>query len=296
MAPTHRPRWWPRRASGYSWPHPRAARSRDYDRLGRESERRLALWQVRYPSALRRLPMVLAAARAEWARAAQTSASVLRELAGTPDEVLPWSELGAAVSPSPDAPTCSARVAPNVLRFRPNYARLAGAWLLVCAIRHPFKTIWVLLVLAGWFHALIVRRGVVHVVLPSSGGAAGKHVATLMRQQLWATLAFTSLFALWLVGCAWWLAGVVLTPLCACLVHAALCRSPERGKEAMLEELRHRLRRALHDKEVDADEIETGEPDGGGAPPVRDDEMSRRVEQIRNKYRPPGGTRKDVRD
>ena len=42
MAPTHRPRWWPRRASGYSWPHPRAARSRDYDRLGRESERRLA--------------------------------------------------------------------------------------------------------------------------------------------------------------------------------------------------------------------------------------------------------------
>ena len=53
----------------------------------------------------------------------------------------------------------------NLLCYRANYAQIVVAWCLVCVVRHPLRVVWLLLLAAGWFHVLLVRRSVLNIPL-----------------------------------------------------------------------------------------------------------------------------------
>ena len=71
----------------------------------------------------------------------------------------------------------------NVLHWRANYLNVAAWWIAVCAVRAPFRAFWLALVLLGCFHALVVRRGVLHVRLPNGAAPGWPERPYPLRQQ-----------------------------------------------------------------------------------------------------------------
>eukprot|EP00966_Prymnesium_polylepis_P161986 3743669-Prymnesium_polylepis.1 len=106
-----------------------------------------------------------------------------------------------------------------------------------------------------------------------------------MGSRLLGALGASSVVALSVLGCLWHTLGLLLVPLAVVLLHAAVRRPPTSGDTLELAvELRQRVVRALRGEHAESDELEAGGP-GDSPPPVRDAEMAKRVEQIRNKYR-----------
>ena len=231
----------------------------------------------------------------EWARAAHEALAALVVLGGSVEEVVPWGETVAQIDFSTDTSVLRTSIPANLLRYRANYSRVCAAWLLVCAVRHPFKSVYLVAVLAGWFHALLVRRGVVHIRAPAAVKALEGRQLTLMGRQLMGALGAFSLVLLVAFGCLWHALGLVLFPLGLAAAHAAVRRPLSSGDELeQAAELRQRVLRALRGKHVESEELEAGasvldDP----PPPVRDAEMQRRVEAIRAKYR--WGNRRDTK-
>ena len=176
-----------------------------------------------------------------------------------------------------------ARVARNILYFRASYAQALAVWWLICAARNPARMVVLLCVGVLWFHATVVRRGVVHFPRPGGG------VHTLMGQRLLAALGGVSLLLLLLLGGLGLVLLLAVAP-CVLALHAA-ARSPPLTSEwqPLAAELRLAVHAAFHDdKESEPDELEGGLRDAAPAPPpLRDPDVARRVEQIRQKYRPP---------
>mmetsp|Transcript_60895 Transcript_60895/g.135683 ORF Transcript_60895/g.135683 Transcript_60895/m.135683 type:complete len:235 (-) Transcript_60895:160-864(-) len=222
----------------------------------------------------------------EWVRAGQKTAAAAVVIAGSVHEVQPWAELMTQLEPSAGVSTMYPRAVTNLLHFRGNYSRLCALWLLIMAVRHPISSICLALVLVGWFHALLVRRGVVHLSAPRGIKVLEGRQVTLMGTQLLAALSVASLLALIAMRCLWFSIGLLVTPVGVCVLHAALRRPAVAGGSGeLVMELRHQLQRSLHVKQADSDQMEQGSTDL--PPPVRDAEMAKRVQEIRQKYRPP---------
>ncbi|KAL1528545.1 hypothetical protein AB1Y20_009888 [Prymnesium parvum] len=228
------------------------------------------------------------AIRDEYSRALEEAAAALAVLGGSSEDVVPWAEFLIHLDFCSDVFILRTRLPDNLITFRANYSRLVAGWLLVCTVRHPFKSAVILMVLAAWFHALLVRRGVVHLQAPAAfPSLAGRHV-TLMGSQLLLALGVASVLVLYCFGCLWHTCGLLLFSLCLVSLHAALRRPRNPGNSLELAaELRYRVLRALRGKHVDSEEMESGSTTDEPQPPVRDAEMAKRVEQIRQKYRPP---------
>ena len=115
-----------------------------------------------------------------YVRAANTAVRALKAVFGTSTDVRPLAELQQHLS-LPDEWT-TARLVPrlhgNAMHFRANYSRMLAVWCTVCAVRHPIGACWVVLISVASFHALLVRRGIVHITLP------GCPSVTLMFPQL----------------------------------------------------------------------------------------------------------------
>lgn len=228
--------------------------------------------------------------RDEWLRAGREALDALIVIGGSAEEVVPWAEIASQIDVSADMLLLRTRVPANLLRYRANYSRACVAWLLICTVRHPLNSFWLGLVLCGWFHALLVCRGVVHVRAPVSIKTFEGKQLTLMGGQLFGVLGALSALALEVFGCLMHTLALLLIPLCLIIAHAALRRPPASGDSLELAaELRHRVQRALRGRHAESDELEAGgaSMDDGDVPPVRDAEMAKRVEQIRQKYRPP---------
>lgn len=92
---------------------------------------------------------------------------------------------------------------------------------------------------------------------------------------------------LYFLGCFWHTLGLIVFPTCVAAIHAALRRPPTLDDtQEMLLEIRHRLVRVLHHKLAESDEMEAGSSTADDFNvDVRDAEMVKRVEQIRQKYR-----------
>lgn len=228
-------------------------------------------------------------ATAAYAEAAGRARAAALAVCGS--DVRPWAELGAELGPPPawTAPVLLERASCNALRFRTNYACVLAAWCAVCAVRHPVSTLCLALVGSVSFDVLLVRRGVVHLVRPD-----GRLIATLMYPLLHAALGVGSALALAIFGCAGLAFTMLAPPVALAAAHALLRTPPRRGEvEAMAAEIRAGVHDALRGGDAggaDDDEIE-----GLSAelePPARSDDMARRVEQIKQKYRPPGSRKK----
>ena len=177
------------------------------------------------------------------------------------------------------------RVYGNALHFRANYSRVLAAWSVLCATRHPFSAIRLVVIGAASFHGLIVRRGVVHVSLP--GTASATPLVTLMYPALHAALAIFSIVAIAYVGRVRFVLWLLLPPLAVAVAHAALRVPPRLAEvERLATELGTELRSALRDDAADGgDELEAGGDDH--AQPEHGEALDQRVEAIRQKYRPP---------
>lgn len=116
----------------------------------------------------------------EWARAASEATAALGVLCGGVNDVFPWNDLLKQLDFTTNLLILRMRLPANLLKFRANYSRAFAGWLLVCTIRHPFKSVCLLLVLTAWFHALLVRRGVLHIQVPFQSVAqlTGRHVVS----------------------------------------------------------------------------------------------------------------------
>lgn len=238
----------------------------------------------------------------EWSAGAERVRRVALVTCGSSSDVKPFVELTAdlGVPPAP-ADGLLERIVDNGIYFRANYARALVIWCGICAVRHPFYTFWLAIVLGAAFHALVVRRGVVHLTPPSfvaAASAAGGQspLVTLMYPRLHVALAAAGTLLLLLVGCLSFPVWLLLPPLSLALVHAS-ARSPPRRSEAqrLATELSLSLHAALRGEEVDVDELEGGSDDAAfDTVPGRSDVMSRRVEAIREKYRPPRAHKRNV--
>ena len=214
----------------------------------------------------------------EWVRAAHEAQAAVVALGGGVDEIVPWGDTVAQLDLSTDASVLRSRIPANLLRYRANYSRVCAAWLLICAVRHPFKSVYLAIVLAGWFHALLVRRGVVHLRAPASIKALEGRQLTLMGRQLLGALGAYSMVLLVFFGCLWHTLGLVLFPVGLMVAHAAVRRPLSTGDELeQAAELRQRVLRALRGKHVETEELQEGAPVIDDAPPVRDAEMQKRV-------------------
>lgn len=171
----------------------------------------------------------------EWSAAAQKTARAVRVVCGTSEDVRSFADVKADLSPpgtwaSLTADVVLSRLEANALQFRGNYSRLLAAWAGVCAVRHPLSALWLTLIASVSFHALVVRRGMVHVPLPKSSSSALPAGAapqlTLMYPQLHWLLALGSVIAVLLVGRVNFVASVLLPPLMLCAAHGALREPP----------------------------------------------------------------------
>lgn len=194
------------------------------------------------------------------------------------------------------------RLISNAVYFRANYARALAAWGFVCAVRHPSSALWLVCIASGIFHCLVVRRGVVHVQLPSADPKV-RPLATLMWPTLHAALAGGSMLLLLIIGRLGYLLWLVFPPLALALAHATL-RAPavRLGEtERQLTELIVAVQAAIRGEADSGADVEL---EAGGdeldefavSTPERNEAMAARVEAIRNKYRPPihGGTKRNV--
>jgi hypothetical protein len=220
-------------------------------------------------------------------RAANTAVRALKAVFGTSTDVRPLAELQQHLS-LPDEWT-TARLVPrllgNALHFRANYGRLLAVWCTVCAVRHPIGAFWVVLISVVSFHALLVRRGIVHITLP------GCPSVTLMFPQLHLLLAVGSALAVLLIGRLSFVLYMAMPPMLLAAAHAIVRVPPSRAEiDCLAMKLSSELKAALRGEEADeTDELETGAADQ--EPPERSDELAKRVEQIRAKYRPPSSAK-----
>mmetsp|Transcript_14555 Transcript_14555/g.24220 ORF Transcript_14555/g.24220 Transcript_14555/m.24220 type:complete len:243 (+) Transcript_14555:65-793(+) len=218
--------------------------------------------------------------RDDWRQAAQRLQGGIRALVGS--HLRPWREFAADFSmpTSLDRPQLFSRMMTNLLHFRTNYSVCCICWSVVCAIRKPFALLCLAVPALACFHALVVRRGVIH--LPLHNGC----VVTLMNQRLMVVLAAGCSALLLLFGVVSFLLVLVTIPALGVLLHALCVTTTSLTKSDLSSstaELLHTLHAAFHDKEA-----ETAELEGGMAEPIlRDPDMARKVEQIRQKYRPP---------
>ena len=258
-------------------------------------------------SLLQRAAPAAKALREEYARAASQTSAAFRILVAS--DARSRAELFSQLSPPPRTRAAlSERMVQNALYFRTNYVQALCLWLLICAARHPMRMLTLVAAAAIWFHAIVVRRGVVHLPHPSGG-----KVVTLMDRRLYTALAAASALLLLLFGgvgvlCLLSFAPIVLLAHAASRVpilsrwreangHASERHSGERADaswEAAAAELRLALRSAFHDKEVDVDALEGGT--AHEAPQYRDPEVVKRVEKIRQKYKPPRKGKKASQD
>ena len=224
------------------------------------------------------------ATQEEWIRSAVQLAAACTVLGGS--HVHPWRQLTSGLVKPPVAwPALREQLLTNLLCYRANYAQIFVAWCLICVVRHPLRVVWLLLLAAGWFHVLLVRRGVLNIPLGKDG-----RVFTLMHRQLQGTLVAVSLVWLVLTGTVWLLLTFTVLPLLLVLVHATIC-PPTSNRSALVAEVKQGLAVAFRHKDADTEEMEGGSI---AVPAPRDEELARRVEQIRQKYRcvaPPAGSR-----
>ena len=211
----------------------------------------------------------------EWRRAASQLAAACAVLAGS--HVHPWRKLTDRLAKPPAAwPALREQLLTNLLCFRANYAQVLVVWCAICIIRHPLRVMWLLLLAAGWFHVVLVRRSVVNIPL----GKEGK-VFTIMHRQLHGAMAIVSLVWLLLTGTVRLLLTLTVLPLLLVLAHASVCL-PSGNLSALTVELKHGLAVALRHKDADTEEMEGG---CSAVPYARDEDLAKRVEQIRQKYR-----------
>lgn len=211
----------------------------------------------------------------EWRRAASQLAAACAVLAGS--HVHPWRKLTDRLTKPPAAwPALREQLLTNLLCFRANYAQVLVVWYAICIIRHPLRVMWLLLLAAGWFHVVLVRRSVVNIPL----GKDGK-VFTLMHRQLHGALAVASLVWLLLTGTVRLLLTLTVLPCLLVLAHASVCR-PSGNMGALIVEVTHGLVEAFRHKDADTEEMEGG---CSAVPPTCDEDLAKRVEQIRQKYR-----------
>lgn len=219
--------------------------------------------------------------RQEWEHSWSQLQKALAVLGG--GKVHPWKHLTSGLTKPPTMwPELQTQLLTNLLCFRANYAQILVAWSLICVVRHPLRVIWLLILAAGCFHLLLVRRSVVNVPLGTDG-----RVFTLMHRQLHIALAVASLLWLLLTGTTFLLLSIVVPPVLMVLGHACAC-PPVGDLAALSNEVRYGLGRAFRHKDADTEEME------GGAAEVsapRDEELAKRVEQIRQKYRPPNANK-----
>ena len=217
-------------------------------------------------------------------------ARAARVVFGTSDDVRPLADVQADLSP-PETWTADVvleRLCANGLQFRANYSRLLVAWAAVCVVRHPVGAVWLVAIAVAPFHALVVRRGVVHLALPAA--SVPRRQLTLMYPQLHASLALGCAIAVLLVGRTIFVLSLLLPPAAVAAAHAVLREPPSRSAvQQRATELSGALHAALRGDDGDDDELEGGAHDFD-EPPPRSEEMARRVEQIRAKYRPPAPT------
>ena len=213
----------------------------------------------------------------EWAHSWSQLQKALAVLGG--GKVHPWRHLTSGLTKPPTMwPKLQTQLLTNLLCFRANYAQILVAWNLICAVRHPLRIMWLLPLGAGSFHLLLVRRSVVNVPLGTDG-----RVFTLMHRQLHIAVAVTSLLWLLLTGTTFLLLSIVVPPVLMVLGHASAC-PPVGDLGALRNEIRHGLARAFRHKDADTEEMEGGSAEVNAS---RDADLAERVEQIRQKYRPP---------
>ena len=213
--------------------------------------------------------------QAEWTRSAAQLAAACTVLGGS--HVHPWRQLTSGLIKPPAAwPALREQLLTNLLCYRANYAQIVVAWCLVCVVRHPLRVVWLLVLAAGWFHVLLVRRSVLNIPLGKDG-----RVFTLMHRQLQGAVAAVSLVWLGLTGTVWLLLTFTVLPMLLILVHASVC-PPTSNRSALVKEVQQGLAVAFRHKDADTEEMEGGSM---AVPPPRDEELAKRVEQIRQKYR-----------
>jgi uncharacterized membrane protein YqaE (UPF0057 family) len=225
----------------------------------------------------------------DWRDGLSRGRGALLVICGASDDVVQWSELFDEHSLPASLDHLIERAMDNVLRFRANYSRIFGVWAAICAIRHPFGAFWVVLTCFIPFHGLVVRRGIVHISLPRIGASTptGTPLTTLVYPGLHVALALASIGVLAFAGRIRYTLWLLLPPVAVSLVHAASKHSPRRGEaKQMANELRIGLRTALRaDADTGTEELEGGRDEL--EPPERHDDMAKRIEAIREKFRPP---------
>ena len=176
------------------------------------------------------------------------------------------------------------RIRKNALHYRANYMRLTTVCCALSVVRHPICTIVVCLACIPAFHALLVRRGVVRLALP------GAIHQTLMWPLLHSAVAVGSLLALATFGCILFAIRLVLVPAALALCHAMLRVPPQHTEltRHSARELAIEVRAALRWHTVDeaGDSTELEGLASALEQPAQADDMARRVEQIKQKYRP----------
>ena len=97
--------------------------------------------------------------------------------------------------------------------------------------------------------------------------------------------------ALLLIGHLSFVLYMAMPPMLLAAAHAILHVPPSRAEiDSLAMKLSCELKAALRGEEADdTDELETGAADQ--EPPERSDELAKRVEQIRAKYRPPSSVK-----
>ena len=226
-----------------------------------------------------------------------------RLLAG-PDHLRNWNALTREIDAAALAALVSAgdwaavrdRAASNLLYYRANYARCWAGWGALCALWRPLRALWLTALAASWFGALVVlprvelelaqgKAALRHGSLHATVGKSRVHLTP--PQVLGALGAITALVVL-LTGSLWTLVYAVPLPAVLCAAHAAV-RKPSMLAELprMRTELAYGLRAALSEEAAATDEMEEGT---GAPPPPRDEELARRVDAIRQKYRPPASS------
>ena len=213
----------------------------------------------------------------------------LRILAGGESDVRCLHECYRGLS-VPSSEQLNERLAGNAVRFRANYLRGLAAWIAVCAIRHPISALWVFILCSVIFRSLVVRRGHVQLSLPPSVGTAS---VTLRYPWLHVLLAMGSTTALVLLGRVAFVAALVIPPALFATIHAALLPPPQQSEEVqrVIIEMQLALREAFRSgvRELpEAAEVEDGADGEVNLPLEHGEDMARRVEAIRQKYRPPG--------
>lgn len=227
---------------------------------------------------------------ADWKAASHRWRRAVVVVCGDASDVRPLAELHSDLS-KPPADGVLERIVDNGLFFRANYVRIAAAWGAVMLVRNPFSAMWLAIVCMASFHALVVRRGVVNITLPSAVTSNGQPqlLATLMYPRLHVALAAGGALLLLIVGRLSFPFWLLLPPLAIAVAHAAVKAPPRRNEaQRLFTELSLSLHAALRGEEVDVDELEGGGVDDDGFEHIgRTDAMAKRVEEIREKYRPP---------